>query len=173
VLVRDIAASEGERDKKRGRVENLQGRSARAEEEIRAYEIEVLNLERAIARLLEEDRKLHRLFTEAEMRYCEAEEQKKQLQEKIESLHSVEIQLRTELERNMAKEEFLRGLDRKPRRSGRRCQVPCDDRGMDECADRHGGGCGGAAERNSGGNNALGDLGGWLSFNLPARFYVR
>ena len=112
VLINDIAQRQGEQEKKRGRVENLQGRSMRAEEEIRGYEREILSLEDEITRMLEEDKRLRRKFTETEIRFYDAETKKNQLKEKIENLHNEEIQLRTEMERRLAKLEFLRGLIR-------------------------------------------------------------
>ena len=105
-----IAELQAEQDRKRGRVENLLGRSARAEDERKAYSADILRLEEEIGRFLAEDKQLRRLFTEAEMKYYGEEERKKNLQVNADALGSSIIGLRTELERRSAKMEFLRGL---------------------------------------------------------------
>ena len=109
-LVHDIAERQSEEEKKRGRMENLHGRSARSDEEIRSYEEEVEKLELEIARFLDEDRKLRRRFTEEEMKYYDAEASRNELKERIDALMAGEIDLRAELERRTAKKEFLQGL---------------------------------------------------------------
>jgi chromosome segregation protein len=73
VLVQTIAEQQGEQDRKRARMENLQGRFGRAQEEIQGYGTEITRLDEEIGRLREEDKRLRRLFTEAEMKYYEAE----------------------------------------------------------------------------------------------------
>jgi chromosome segregation protein len=106
----EIAELQAEQDKRRGRVEHLQGRCSRAEEENRAYAEDIVKLEEEIGRLLAEDKQLRRLFTEAEMKYYGEEERKRTLQVKVDLLQSEIIELRTDLERRSAKIEFLKGL---------------------------------------------------------------
>ena len=109
-LVHEIAERQTEHDRKRGQVENLAGRSAHAAEEIEAYTTEIARLDESIASLTGEDRQLRRSFTEAEMRYYDAEAKKKELTAAVEELQRKEMDARAELERQRSRIDFLKGL---------------------------------------------------------------
>ncbi|MBP1649629.1 MAG: smc, partial [Bacteroidetes bacterium] len=109
-LVHEIAERQTEHDRKRGQVENLAGRSAHAAEEIASYNGEITRLDDSIATLTAEDRQLRRSFTEAEMRYYEAEAKKKELMTIVEELQRKEMEARAELERQRSRIDFLKGL---------------------------------------------------------------
>jgi chromosome segregation protein len=109
-VVHVMADRQAAQDKRRGRIDNLAGRSGKAREEIVAYEAEIRRLEEEISRLLAEDKQLRRKFTEAEVRYYEAEKQKNEFQERTASYQTEELELRAEMERRSARQEFLQGL---------------------------------------------------------------
>jgi chromosome segregation protein len=109
-LVKQIAAQQAELEKRRGQVENLRGRAAHAGEESAAYESEIVRLGEEIAELTSDDRQQRRLFTEAEMRYYDAEGRKNELNAGADALHRKEVGLRSQVERSRAKADFLKGL---------------------------------------------------------------
>lgn len=109
-LVHEIAEKQAVLDKKKGRVENLQGRSMHAAEESASYEGEIVRLDKQIAMLTAQDKQLRKAFTEAEMRFYEAESQKKNLRERIDELHRKEGEIQSEIERKKARADFLKGL---------------------------------------------------------------
>jgi chromosome segregation protein len=109
-LVHEMADKQTMQDRKKGRVENLHGRSMHAEEESDSYENEITRVDEQILALSAEDRQLRKSFAEAEMRFYEAESRKKQLKEKVDELHRKEVESRSEIERKTAKADFLKGL---------------------------------------------------------------
>jgi chromosome segregation protein len=109
-MVHEIAGLQAEQDRRRGRVDNLQGRSARAADEILGYEGETRRLEDEIARLLAEDKQYRRLFSEAEVAFYDAENRRKGLKLQADEIQAAEIDLRSELGRKTATVEFLKGL---------------------------------------------------------------
>jgi len=110
MMVESIAGQQSEQDKKRSRVENLQGRFSRAEEEIAAYEIEIVRLEGEIGRLREEDKRLRRLFVDAEVRASDAERQREEIGRQKDIVRTNELEIRGDLQRSDARREFLEGL---------------------------------------------------------------
>ena len=109
-IVHSIASGQTESDRKKGRLENLRGRIARAEEENSAYGEELQSLDGRIADMSAEDRQMRRMFTEAEMKYYEAETKKKELRERIEEVQREVTEARGEIDRKSAKADFLKGL---------------------------------------------------------------
>lgn len=109
-LVHRIADRQTAQDRDKGRIENLSGRSAHATEETTAYEAEIVRIEEEVAALLAEDKQHRRAFTEAEMKYYDAETKKKELKDNIDEFRRKEMDLRAEVERKKAKIDFLRGL---------------------------------------------------------------
>jgi chromosome segregation protein len=109
-LVQSVAERQSEQDGRNGRVESLNGRSARAEEEIAAYEQDIARLDGVIAELTAQDRALRRKFTEAEMEYYQAETRRKDLAGRIEKIRSREAELQNDLGRKTARVDFLKGL---------------------------------------------------------------
>jgi chromosome segregation protein len=109
-LVQAIAEEQTEQDKLKGRVENLHGRAAHAAEENAAYEEELVRLAREIDEHAAEDKQLRRSFTEAEMRFYEAEKEKKNLEEKLEALRRDERDVESEIQRRTARVDFLKSL---------------------------------------------------------------
>ncbi|MDH4071011.1 MAG: chromosome segregation protein SMC, partial [Ignavibacteria bacterium] len=110
VMVGEIAREQAEQDKKKNRIENVQGRIARSAEDITAYEGEIVRLDEEITRLREEDRRLRRLFADAEVSYYDTEKSRQELADNKEVVHANELQVRGELQHRMAKLEFLEGL---------------------------------------------------------------
>lgn len=109
-LVNSIAEAQSGQDRMKGRVENLQGRAGHAGEESAAYEHEIERLAGEIAALSTDDKQLRRSFTEAEMKYYEAETAKKELKRNIDELGARDLELRSEIDRKGAKIDFLKGL---------------------------------------------------------------
>jgi chromosome segregation protein len=109
-LVTIIAEAQAEHEKKKGQVENLRGRAAHASEEKEAYEIEILRLDEEIAELTGEDRQHRRAFTEAEMRYYQAETLRNELLTRIDEFQRKEVEIRSSIERKRARVDFLKGL---------------------------------------------------------------
>jgi chromosome segregation protein len=106
-LIADLQTAE---DRKRGRLENLQGRAAHAADENAAYGQEQLRVAEEIAALIAEDKRLRRLFTEAEMRYYDAEKRQKELKDRFEEHQRREVQIRGEIQRRQSHIDFLKGL---------------------------------------------------------------
>jgi chromosome segregation protein len=102
LTVTQIAEKQAEQEKKRGQVENLRGRAAHAAEENEAYEAEIVRLGEEIAALSADDRQHRRLFTEAEMRYYDAEKRKNELQESASALQRKEAEVASKIERSRA-----------------------------------------------------------------------
>ncbi len=109
-LVQSIAEKQREQDKQKGRAENVSGRAAHAEEENSEYEGELVRLAKEIEDLSAEDKQARRLFTEAEMRYYEAEKSKKELQNAMEALQRDEMDALGEVQRRASRIDFLKGL---------------------------------------------------------------
>lgn len=109
-LVHAIADQQTELDKHKGRAENLLGRRAHAEEESKDYEQELLRLAQEIDGLSAEDKKVRRSFSEAEVKYYEAEKTKKELADKADSLQREEMEIRGEVHRCSTRIDFLKSL---------------------------------------------------------------
>jgi len=109
-LVHVIASRQTDQDRKKGRVENLGGRASHAAAENAAYEQEILRLDGVIEELSAQDRQLRRAFTEAEVKYYDAETRKKVLAEKLEDLRRTASGLTNDLERRRSRVDFLKGL---------------------------------------------------------------
>jgi len=109
-LVQSTAQRQSEQDRRRAQADGLNGRSLRASEESAAYEQDLARLDEDIAALTEADRGLRRKFTEAEVRFYDAESRRKDLAEQIEQLRGKEAALQTDLERKSARLDFLKGL---------------------------------------------------------------
>lgn len=109
-LVHGIAERQTEEDRTRGRIENLNGRADRAAEENAAYEQEIVRLDGVIAELSSRDRQLRRQFTEAEVKYYDAENRKKALAGSMETLRGAAAEIRNESDRKSSRIEFLKGL---------------------------------------------------------------
>lgn len=109
-LVHSIAEAQTEQDRLKGKIENLAGRAAHAQEEIAAYEAELVRLAQEIEDHTAEDRRLRRAFTEAEMQYYQAEQQRKDLEAQLDALEREELDLEAEIRRRTARVDFLKGL---------------------------------------------------------------
>jgi chromosome segregation protein len=109
-LVQSAAERQTEQDRRKGRVESLNGRSSHAAEEIAAYEQDMVRLDDVIAELTAEDRLVRRKFTEAEMGYYQAESRRKDLAGEIDRLRVREAELQNDLGRKSARIDFLKGL---------------------------------------------------------------
>ncbi len=109
-LVHRTAEVQALQDRKKGRVENLQGRRSHAEEESTAYAQEIQRVETESERLSAEDKQLRRQFTESEVRFYDAEANKKQLKDQLDALQFKEVELRGELERRAGKMDFLKAV---------------------------------------------------------------
>lgn len=109
-LVHGIAERQTEEDRTRGRSENLHGRADRAAEENAAYELEIVRLDGVIAELSSRDRQLRRQFTDAEVKYYDAETRKKTLAGSMETLRGAAAEIRNESDRKSSRVDFLRGL---------------------------------------------------------------
>ncbi|MBX2990472.1 MAG: chromosome segregation protein SMC [Bacteroidetes bacterium] len=109
-LVQSISERQRAQDKQRGRVENLNGRMARAAEENREYEDELVRLAAEVEEHTTQDKQLRRQFSEAEVKYYEAEKNKKELEEKLDALQREEMDVVAESNRIAARIDFLKGL---------------------------------------------------------------
>ncbi len=109
-LVHRIADAQTEQDRKTARVENLTGRIERAEEENGAYEAESARLDEQIGSLTGDDRQLRRTFTEAEMKFYEAEGRKKALMDQLEGLRVREVELKSAIAQQASRKDFLRAM---------------------------------------------------------------
>ncbi|MBM2840049.1 MAG: Smc family protein [Bacteroidetes bacterium] len=109
-LVHRTAEIQAVQDRKKGRVENLHGRQSHAEEEIAAYEQEIQRVDADNERLSAEDKVLRRQFTEAEVRFYDAENNKNQLKSQIDALQLREVELRGEIGRRAARIDLLKAV---------------------------------------------------------------
>ncbi len=109
-LVHAIAEKQANQDKLKGRVENLIGRAAHAEEENASYAEELARLAKEIEEGSAEDKQLRRAFAEAEMTYYEAEKAKKELGARLDALQRDELDVQGEIQRRTARIDFLKGL---------------------------------------------------------------
>ena len=109
-LVHKIAALQSAQDRKKGRVENLHGRQSHAEEESTAYAEEILRVDSETAALAAEDKRLRRSFTEAEVRFYDAENHKKELKDQLDASQIRDVELRGEIEQKKAKIDFLKSV---------------------------------------------------------------
>ena len=109
-LVHRIAELQSIQDRKKGRVENLHGRRSHAEEESAAYEQEIQRVDAENEKLSSEDKQLRRQFTEAEVKFYDAENAKKGLRDQLDVLQSKEVETRGEIERRIAKVDFLKAV---------------------------------------------------------------
>jgi len=109
-LIQNLALKRGEEEKLRARMENLRGRIDRAHEDNVRYADIVTQMEDRVQRMTMDDRELRRRFVEAEMRLYQEESRKKLLKEEADALHHRSLAVRMEIERKVAKRDFLRGL---------------------------------------------------------------
>jgi chromosome segregation protein len=109
-LVHEIAEKRASLDRMKGRVENLSGRSMHAREENAAYGEDLQHLEEQLSSLIQEDKLLRRRFTEAEVKYYEAEARKNDLKQSLDDLHRTMLEVRSDIERTTAQVEFIKGL---------------------------------------------------------------
>ena len=109
-LLHRIAEVQSARDRKKGRIENLHGRQAHAEEEIAAYEEEVRRIDGETEQHAAEDKRLRRQFTDAEVRFYTAEANKKEHKAKLEGLQFKEIEVHAEIEGRTTRIDFLKSV---------------------------------------------------------------
>jgi chromosome segregation protein len=109
-LVQSIAEKQTEEDRKKGRLENLQGRTSHASEESARYQGELSRLDSLIEQLTADDRGLRRKFAEVEVKLYDGEQARQDLGAQIEALRRKEGELTTEAGRRTARIDFLRGL---------------------------------------------------------------
>jgi chromosome segregation protein len=109
-LVHQIADLQSVQDRKKGKVENLHGRSQHAEDENAAYEAEIVRVNSEIETLSRQDRQLRRAFTEAEVKFYNAEAKKNELKDALDALKRKELDVRGEIDRRRAKVDLLKGL---------------------------------------------------------------
>lgn len=109
-LLLKVGEKKSAQEKARGRTENMRGRIERAREDNERYSAELRLAEDRVHHLTAEDRELRRRFVESEMHLFQQESTKKQYLEEAEALQHKAIALKTELERKLAKLDFLRGL---------------------------------------------------------------
>jgi chromosome segregation protein len=109
-LVHRIAELQSVQDRKKGRVENLHGRRSHAEEESAAYEQEIQRVDAENEKLATEDKQLRKRFTEAEVKFYDAESGKKGLRDQLDALQLKEVEARGEIERRAAKVDFLKAV---------------------------------------------------------------
>ncbi len=109
-FVHAIAEKQTEQDRLKGRLENLNGRRMHAAEENAVYEEELLRLAREIDQHASEDKQLRRSFTEAEMRFYNAEREKNDLEEKLDALRREEMDVESEIRRRAARIDFLKSV---------------------------------------------------------------
>ncbi len=109
-LLHRIADLRNRETQARARIENLRGRIEYTleEDQIAAQEIEK-NTE-LVTRLTAGDKELRRRHAEAEVRVHQMDQVKATLQTEIDHLRSQEADLRTTIERKLAKRDFLQGL---------------------------------------------------------------
>jgi chromosome segregation protein len=109
-LLHRLADLRNRENQARARIENLRGRvEYTAEEDIVARQEIEKNTE-LITRLTAEDKDLRRRQAEAEVRLHQMEQVKADLQAGIDHLRAQESDLRTAIERKLAKRDFLKGL---------------------------------------------------------------
>lgn len=109
-LVQQIADAQAEQVKRQGRAEYLRGQAQHAAEENEAYEAEIVRLQQAIGDLSAEDRRYRKAFTEAEVKYYDAEAKRDGIKKKIDLLQRQEVEIGGTIERKRAKVDFLKGL---------------------------------------------------------------
>jgi chromosome segregation protein len=109
-LVRDAADRQSEQDRTTTRAESLRGRIEQAAQEIVAYQAEAGRLDSEIEGSSVEDRRLRRMFTEAEVRFYDAEKQKADIRTSIEQVQRRELEVRGSIDRCRGRIDFLKGL---------------------------------------------------------------
>ncbi|MCI0707529.1 MAG: chromosome segregation protein SMC [Ignavibacteriae bacterium] len=94
----------------KARVENLRGRMEYTAEENQVFAKEIDQNSELVATLSAEDKELRRKFAEAEVRVHQMDALKNSLQIEIEALRNREFELRSSIDRNKSKMDFLKGL---------------------------------------------------------------
>jgi chromosome segregation protein len=108
--VHRTAEQQAEHDRRRVRREAIQKNVQDLEEDNAAYAADMVRLGESFAALTEEDRQLRRSFAEAEVRFYDAEQKKREKREQADQLQRAEADVRAEAERIAARIEFLQGL---------------------------------------------------------------
>jgi chromosome segregation protein len=109
-LVKSIAGLQSEQERRKGKSDSLVGRRDRLVEEVTSYESELDGIAADVARMTEEDKRLRRSFTEAEMAVIAGEQRKNDLTAAIEEHQRQTLVHREELGRKTARIEFLKNL---------------------------------------------------------------
>jgi len=110
MMVQRLAERQAEQDRTQGRMDTIAAGLSESEQENMAYTGELTRLAEQIADLTEEDRQRRRSFAEAEIRFYDAEGQKKALRDRADALQRSVADLRAEIERHAARLDFLKGL---------------------------------------------------------------
>jgi chromosome segregation protein len=108
--VQRTAERQAEHDRRKVRLDVLMGDVKEVEEDIAAYAADVVRHDQTFAELTEDDRRLRRAFAEAEVRFYDAEQKRKELRDRIDELQRRETEFRAEMERLAGRIEFLQGL---------------------------------------------------------------
>ncbi len=103
----DLRSKEGQA---RARTENIRGRVGYTSEENDVYRTEIAKNTELIVHLTTEHRDLRRRTAEAEVRVHQMEEYRTSLQKGVDDLKHRQLELRGELERKLARIDFLKGL---------------------------------------------------------------
>jgi chromosome segregation protein len=106
----ELVQKRGEQERVKARIDNLNGRIDRSTEDNSLYQEDIKHNEELIAQLTTHDRELRRQFVEAEMRFFEREQSKKDLGRQIEQLHKKSLAIAHDVERKTSKIEFLRRM---------------------------------------------------------------
>ena len=109
-LVHAIANEHSAIDRSRERIVVLDERLRRGQDDTVAYQGEISRLEQEVAELTQEDRQLRRAYAEAEMRFYEADGQKRALKERIDQLERTIHENMNAVHRETSRMDFLKGL---------------------------------------------------------------
>ncbi|HEY5616180.1 MAG TPA: chromosome segregation protein SMC [Bacteroidota bacterium] len=109
-LLHQLSDLRNRESQSKARIENLRGRMEYTAEENHAFAKEIEQNTELVATLSTEDKELRRKYAEAEVRVHQMDAMKNSLQSELDALRNREFELRSAIERNRSKVDFLKGL---------------------------------------------------------------
>jgi chromosome segregation protein len=109
-LIKQIADNRGGQERSKARIDNINGRLDRADEENNHYRREIENIDTKIAFLTSDHKQLRQQFVEAEVKLYRSENNKKSILEEIEKLRVSLYDVKNAIERTETRIQFLKGL---------------------------------------------------------------
>jgi chromosome segregation protein len=109
-LVRKIGENRSGQERSKARIDNINGRLERADEENHHYRQEISEIDKKISFLTSDHKQFRQQFVEAEVKLYRSENYKKSVQEEIEKLRAESYEIKNTAERIKTRIQFLKGL---------------------------------------------------------------